>query len=98
VVAPLRTTHGAEHVHHLYVARSERADELAAALNSAGIGARGYYRTPAHRQEPMSAYAGPELPATDELARTILALPMGPELTSEAAAAVVEACGARAVA
>ena len=39
-----------------------------------------------------------ELPATDELARTILALPMGPELSDEQVAAVVEACGARAAA
>ena len=48
---------GAEHVYHLYVARSERADELAAALGERGIGARGYYRTPAHRQAPMRAFA-----------------------------------------
>ena len=35
-----------------------------------------------------------ELPATDELAREIVALPMGPELTGEQVSAVVEACGA----
>jgi dTDP-4-amino-4,6-dideoxygalactose transaminase len=46
----------------------------------------------------MREYAGTELPATDELARTILALPMGPELGPDQAAAVVEACGARAAA
>ena len=97
-VTPLRPTAGAEHVYHLYVARSEDADELAAALGERGIGARGYYRTPAHRQAPMREFAGEELPVTDELARTILALPMGPELDAEQAAAVVEACGARAAA
>ena len=94
LVAPLRPTAGAEHVHHLYVVRSERADELVAALGDRGIGARAYYRTPAHRQAPMREYAGAELPVTDELARTILALPMGPELSASAVAAVVEACGA----
>jgi dTDP-4-amino-4,6-dideoxygalactose transaminase len=46
----------------------------------------------------MREYATGELPATDELARTIVALPMGPELSGEQAAAVVEACGARAAA
>ncbi len=97
-LAPLPPTDGAEHVYHLYVARSERADELAAALGERGIGARGYYRTPAHRQAPMRPFATAELPATDELARTMLALPMGPELTDEQVAAVVEACGARAAA
>jgi dTDP-4-amino-4,6-dideoxygalactose transaminase len=94
LVRPLRATGGAEHVYHLYVARAERADDLAAALNERGVGARGYYRTPAHRQEPMRPYATGELPATDELAREILALPMGPELTGEQVSAVVEACGA----
>ena len=62
---------------HLYVVRHERADELAAALQAAGIGSRGYYRTPdapPAARWPRSRAA--ELPATDELARTHLALPM----------------------
>jgi len=84
---------GAEHVHHLYVVRAERADELAAALGERGIGARGYYRTPIHRQPATAAYApsGLSLPATDEVARTHLALPMGPELTAEQVREVVAA-------
>jgi dTDP-3-amino-3,4,6-trideoxy-alpha-D-glucose transaminase len=88
---------GAEHVHHLYVVRSQRADELAAALGERGIGARGYYRTPIHRQPATAGFApaGLELPGTDEVARTHLALPMGPELTDdqvrEVVAAVAEA-------
>ena len=97
-VTPLRPVDGAEHVYHLYVARSDDADELAAALSERGIGARGYYRTPCHRQAPMRDYATAELPATDELARTVIALPMGPELSTEQAEAVVAACGARAAA
>jgi len=73
---------GVGHAWHLYVARSERADELAAALTEAGIGARAYYRTPVHRQPAMADHArGAELPVTDELARTIVALPMGKDLT-----------------
>ena len=46
----------------------------------------------------LREYARAELPATDELARTNLALPMGPLLSATAIAAVVEACGAKAVA
>jgi dTDP-4-amino-4,6-dideoxygalactose transaminase len=95
---PLRAVAGCEPVHHLYVVRSERADELAAALAEQGIGARGYYRTPVHRQAPMRAFARSELPATDELARVNLALPMGPELGEDEVRAVVAACGARAAA
>jgi dTDP-3-amino-3,4,6-trideoxy-alpha-D-glucose transaminase len=84
---------GVEHVHHLYVVRSERADELAAALGEQGVGARGYYRTPIHRQPATARYApaGLELPGTDEVARTHLALPMGPELTADQVREVVAA-------
>jgi dTDP-4-amino-4,6-dideoxygalactose transaminase len=98
LVGPLRPTPGCEPVHHLYVVRAERADELAAALAEQGIGARGYYRTPVHRQAPMRGFARGELPGTDELARVNLALPMGPELGEDQVRAVVEACGARAAA
>jgi len=90
-------TAGAEHVHHLYVARSERADDLAAALAERGVGARGYYRTPIHRQPATAGFApeGLALPGTDEVARTHVALPMGPELTEgqvrEVVAAVADA-------
>ena len=70
---------GAEHVYHLYVVRHERADELAAALDDAGVGARGYYRVPstASRRWPASPPRRPTLPGTEEAARTGLALPMG---------------------
>jgi dTDP-3-amino-3,4,6-trideoxy-alpha-D-glucose transaminase len=73
---------GAGHAWHLYVARTPRADELERRLNEAGVGARGYYRTPVHRQPAMQRFArGLELPVTDELASTIIALPMGKDLT-----------------
>ncbi len=82
---------GAEPAWHLYVVRSERADELVAGLSAAGIGARGYYRTPVHRQAAMRPWGGALLPATDELARTHVALPMSPVLSAEQAAEVVGA-------
>jgi dTDP-3-amino-3,4,6-trideoxy-alpha-D-glucose transaminase len=87
-----RPVEGAEHVYHLYVARSERADALLAALTERGIGARGYYRVPVHRQPATARYATAELPGTDEAARTGLALPMGTTLSEEAVREVVEAC------
>jgi dTDP-4-amino-4,6-dideoxygalactose transaminase len=85
---------GADPIYHLYVVRHERADELAAALNEKGIGARAYYRVPVHRQPATAHFApeGLELPGTDEAARTGLALPMGTALSEEAVREVVEAC------
>jgi dTDP-4-amino-4,6-dideoxygalactose transaminase len=86
---------GAEPAWHLYVARSERADELIAALKDAGIGTAAYYRVPTHLQPAMRDYPPTvELPGTDEAARTNLALPMSPVLTRAQAGEVVAAVGA----
>jgi dTDP-4-amino-4,6-dideoxygalactose transaminase len=94
-VAPPAVPEGAEPAWHLYVVGHERADALIDGLGKAGIQARGYYRTPTHRQPPMAPYAaGVELPVTEELARTNLALPMSPVLTAEQARQVVAAIAA----
>jgi dTDP-4-amino-4,6-dideoxygalactose transaminase len=88
-------THGATAAWHVYVARSPRADELLAALNAAGIGARPYYRLPVHRQPAMldlvSGASGLSLPGTEEAARTHLALPISAAITREQVAEVVDA-------
>jgi dTDP-4-amino-4,6-dideoxygalactose transaminase len=87
-----RTTPGADPAWHLFVVRHPRADALAEALAARDIGARAYYRTPIHRQPAMARWGSEAvLPATDELARTHLALPMGPWLGADDAAAVVAA-------
>jgi dTDP-4-amino-4,6-dideoxygalactose transaminase len=92
VVHEPKPTEGSDPAWHLYVVRSEGADALVAALNEAGIESRAYYRTPVHRQEPMSEFAqGVELPATEEAARTNLAVPIGPTLGEEEISRVVEA-------
>ena len=83
---------GSEPAWHLYVIRHEHADALAAALGDAGIGHKAYYRVPAHRQPAMREWAaGVELPATDEVAATHLAIPMSPALTRELVDEVVAA-------
>jgi dTDP-4-amino-4,6-dideoxygalactose transaminase len=71
---------------HLYVVTHPGADELVSALGDAGVSARGYYRTPVHHQPAMAPFTAgmSPLPATDELARTNLALPMGASLSAEA--------------
>jgi dTDP-4-amino-4,6-dideoxygalactose transaminase len=77
---------------HLYVIAHSEADRLEAALARASIGHKVYYRTPIHRQPAMREWAhGAELPATEEAARTHLAIPMSPVLTREQAQEVVAA-------
>jgi UDP-N-acetyl-3-dehydro-alpha-D-glucosamine 3-aminotranferase len=94
-VALPATPDGAQAAWHLFVVATSEPDRLQEALAERGIGARGYYRTPIHRQPAMAPYAdGLELPITEELARTNLALPMSPMLGDEQAAEVVAAIAA----
>jgi dTDP-4-amino-4,6-dideoxygalactose transaminase len=82
VVLPV-ALEGAVPAWHLYVVNHPRADALAASLRERGVQTRAYYRRPLHRQPAMASYVGGglELPATEELARTNLALPMSPVLS-----------------
>jgi dTDP-4-amino-4,6-dideoxygalactose transaminase len=70
-------TPGSEPAWHLYVVRHERADELMAGLNEAGVESRAYYRVPVHRQPAMTEFGNVDLPGTEEAARTNFAVPMG---------------------
>jgi dTDP-4-amino-4,6-dideoxygalactose transaminase len=87
---------GYEPAWHLFVVTHPDGDDLLAGLIERGVQARGYYRTPVHRQPAMAAYAagGPLLSVTDELARTNVALPMSPVLTEQQAQQVVAAVAA----
>ena len=78
----------------LAVVRTDDPDALQARLDSAGVGARGYYRTPVHLQPAMAGLGGDqlELPGTMDAARTHLALPMGTQLARDQIDAVVAAC------
>ena len=88
-----RVPEGAQPAWHLFVVAHPRADALIAQLRDGGIGARGYYRKPVHRQPALAPYVrgSPSLPATDRLASTNLALPMGPALEPGEVKAVVSA-------
>jgi dTDP-3-amino-3,4,6-trideoxy-alpha-D-glucose transaminase len=91
LVTPQGVLAGTRPAWHVYVVRHSRADRLLDALGAAGIGARAYYRTPIHRQPAMAAFAGAELPVTDELARTHLALPVSAAMRREQVDEVVAA-------
>jgi dTDP-4-amino-4,6-dideoxygalactose transaminase len=87
-----RPTEGARPAWHLYVIRHERPDELKAAMAAKDVAASGYYRTPVHRQPAMAEWGdGVELPFTEELARTHLALPISAALTRDQVDEVVAA-------
>jgi dTDP-4-amino-4,6-dideoxygalactose transaminase len=78
---------------HLYAVTHPRADELLRALTAAGVGARGYYRVPLHRQAAMAPFVAdpPALPVTDALAAENVVLPISPVFGVEQAQEVVAA-------
>jgi dTDP-4-amino-4,6-dideoxygalactose transaminase len=92
VTLPVATA-GAVPAWHLFVVRHARAAQLAATLPAAGIGARAYYDVPLHRQAALAPWVPDDLslPATEELARTHLAIPMNPLLDRAAADEVTAA-------
>jgi dTDP-4-amino-4,6-dideoxygalactose transaminase len=77
-----RTAPGCTHVFHQYTLRVP-ADKRAAiqkSLEAKGIATQIYYPIPNHAL-PMYAQGAPTLPETDEAARTVLSLPIYPELS-----------------
>ncbi len=86
---------GCEPAWHLYVIGHPEASRLEEALNGAGVGCRGYYRTPVHRQAAMREWgAGVELAATEAAARRHLAIPISPVFSAEQAGEVAAAIAA----
>jgi len=80
------------HVYHMYVVRSSRREEIAAALAEAGIASASYYATPLHLQ-PALAFLGYErgaLPETERAAAENLALPMWGGIGAEAQERIVD--------
>ncbi len=92
LAAPQVVIEGAESVFHLYVVQLDEPDAAAAQLAEAGVEARGYYRTPIHRQPATEQDA--DLPVTDLAAARNLALPMSPTLREEDVQSVVAALSA----
>jgi dTDP-4-amino-4,6-dideoxygalactose transaminase len=92
LVALPEPTEGTVAAWHVYVIRSDRVDEIHAALGAAGIASKVYYRPAMHHHPALTEYApASPLSVTDHLAATHLAIPMSPLLDREQADAVTDA-------
>ena len=88
------------HVWHVFPVFSERRDDLQKFLKARGVETLIHYPIPPHKQE---AFAGADsrgklrygpLPIAEELALTELSIPMGPAMTDEQVAYVIETINA----
>ena len=78
-------------VYHQYVIRTARRDELKQFLTENGVGTAIHYPVPIHLQpayksRPLTV----PLPATEQLNREILSLPMYPELTDDEVTNIIQ--------
>ena len=81
-----------EHVWHLYVLRTHRRDALAGHLANQGISTIIHYPIPPHLSGAYSefGYKLESFPIAEELAKTVLSLPIGPHLTEQQVAFISE--------
>ena len=84
------------HSFNQYVVRvmNGQRDALMRYLRNEGIGCEIYYPVPLHLQEALAflGHREGDFPASEEASRTVLALPMFPEISEEQQARVVGAC------
>lgn len=90
VVLP-RVIDGVEPVWHLMVVRHPQRDALRAGLAAAGIETGVHYPIACHQQGACAGTAWPPLPVAERLARTVLSLPIAPDLGADAVGRVAEA-------
>jgi dTDP-4-amino-4,6-dideoxygalactose transaminase len=84
---------GCHHVFHQYTIAVDDRDALQAHLTKEGIGSTVYYPIPLHLQRVFAGlgYKEGEFPHSERACKTVLSLPMFPELSDEQVSAVAQA-------
>lgn len=85
-------TRGAEHAYHLFVVRAKQRDALRQSLSERGVQTGIHYPFPIHlmRGYQFLGYQPGDLPVTEQLASSILSLPLYPELPRPAVQRVLD--------
>ena len=83
IVLPLLPEQRDSHVHHLFVIRAERREELRSYLEINGVQALIHYPIPPHKQNAYKEWNEMYLPITEKIHREVLSLPISPVMTEE---------------
>jgi dTDP-4-amino-4,6-dideoxygalactose transaminase len=83
----------ADPVWHLYVVQTPRREALQQHLAEAGVGSQIHYPIPPHLQKAYAdaGFKPGQFPIAERMAREVLSLPMGPQLSDEQQTAVIHA-------
>jgi dTDP-4-amino-4,6-dideoxygalactose transaminase len=83
------------HAWHLFVVRHPQRDRLKAWLAEAGVGVLIHYPIPAHLSTAYQSlgYRSGAFPVTEEIAQTIISLPIGPHLAPAQVEHVIQSLG-----
>ena len=94
VVTPV-VRDGCRHIYNQYTLRVPNRDELRAHLSEHNIGTEIYYPVPLHQQECFKdlGYKEGDCPNSEAAARSVLAVPIYPEMTPEQQEYVVDTIG-----
>ena len=95
LVLPVEAPWTGRHVYHLFVIRllERNRDAVARVLAERGVQTVVHYPVPIHRQKAYAelGYADGAFPRAEQAARTVLSLPMFPEMTPDHVALVADA-------
>ena len=81
-----------QHVHHLYVVRSTKRNELQQWLKDKGIETLIHYPIPPHKQKAYSEFNSLKLPITELVHQQVLSLPIGAHITERDVDEIARAC------
>jgi len=90
IVLPLLPEHKDEHVHHLFVIRTEERDQLRLYLENNGVQALIHYPVPPHKQKAYKEWNEKCFPVTEKIHREVLTLPMSSVLTEDEVGRVID--------
>ena len=83
IILPLLPEQNDSHVHHLFVVRTEKRDELRLYLEENGVQVLIHYPVPPHKQKAYKEWNEQCFPITEKIHREVLSLPISPVMTGE---------------
>jgi len=90
IILPLLPEQKDSCVHHLFVIRTEKRDQLRLYLENNGVQALIHYPIPPHKQKAYREWNEKSFPVTEKIHQEVLTLPMSPVLTENEVEKVID--------